>query len=474
MSTWTPTSALALLVDAAGFLYDPSQDIIYSRMDALQRPLGYAYAYDASALLMEAVIDCEPIFFSGQGKDWMVELWKGQYGLETGCEIGVYNRPSANPPAYYLLLDAVVGTRPYDPAHSYFYQSADTADMLKMSFTLNKNGVPMFTRGPELHWWLTGFKWGVYSTSDELTMDIAISLPMADMHAGFTAALQAMGYQFTDDGVTVSFQFAKPVAPQPWTNNPALPTVRAAQQAIVGIYSKFNLPNNDPNQIPANVVSAIEATVLKNGPDFFGALIANAMRNAGHTAAEVATLLAAELSVAADTVAAWVTQAGYDIVQWVLSVYAAIQQIFTMDFSSAIEVVNLPYGGAAANDLTLVSFHINTVAGMNEGTFVIPPPATIPAGTIGRFYLKDNLGPLGSEGSATYSYVDAQSKTRTVTFSFGCPTGFASNYVSCDQPAFAIYGKSGTNGAWGPPGQVPSGGHPLYGAYVWNNGPAPS
>jgi len=38
----TPTSALAHAVYAAGFLYDPDQDIIYSRMDALQRNFGYA------------------------------------------------------------------------------------------------------------------------------------------------------------------------------------------------------------------------------------------------------------------------------------------------------------------------------------------------------------------------------------------------------------------------------------------------
>jgi hypothetical protein len=44
MTTWTPTSPLAKAVELAGFLYDPDQDIIYSRMDALQRRLGYAYA----------------------------------------------------------------------------------------------------------------------------------------------------------------------------------------------------------------------------------------------------------------------------------------------------------------------------------------------------------------------------------------------------------------------------------------------
>jgi uncharacterized protein DUF4474 len=473
VTNWTPTSPLAQLVELAGFLYDPTQDIIYSRMDALQRPLGYAYAYDASALLMDAVIDCEPIFFTAQNKMWMVELWKGQYGLETGCEIGVYNRP-LSPPAYYAVLDAVVGRRPYDPAHAYFYQSADAADMLQMSFTLKRNGVPLFTRGPEPHWWLTGFKWGVYSTPDQLTMDIAIALPSADMHAGFVAALKAMNYTFTDDGTTVSFEFATPFAPQPWTNNPGLGAAQAAQQAIVATYQAFGLPNNDPNQIPANVAAKIESAVLAMGPDFFGNLLASLLHGAGQSAAQVASIVAAGLGAAAQTVAGWVTNAGYDIVQWVQSVYAAVEQIFTLNYSSAVEVHNVAYGGVAPSALNLVSSGIKTRLGIDCGHFMIPPPAAIAPGTIGRFYLKDNLGPMGGEGWVTYSYVDGQSNMQTVTFTFGCPTGLYDNYAQCDQPVFAVYAKSGEGSAWGPKGAVPGGGHPLYAAYVWAQGPAPS
>ena len=44
------------------------------------------------------IIDCEPICFMYGGKNWMIELWKGQYGLETGGEIGVYNAAENRPP----------------------------------------------------------------------------------------------------------------------------------------------------------------------------------------------------------------------------------------------------------------------------------------------------------------------------------------------------------------------------------------
>jgi len=466
MTNWTPTSLLAKAVDLAGFLYDPDQDIIYSRMDALQRPLGYAYAYDVSALLMDAVIDCEPIFFTARGKLWMVEMWKGQYGLETGCEIGVYNRPVA-PPPYYSFLDEAVGTRPYDPAHGYFYQSADDADMLEMAFTLKRNGEPLFSRGSGAHWWLTGFRWGVYSTPEQLTMDVAVTLPDREIHDAFTQSLAGMGYAYEDDGATVRFLFDRPYAPQPWVGAPGLAQAQQMQQAIVSTYQSFNLQSNDPNKIPPELARQIATSVTANGPPALGAVLISGLRAIGRSASEIGTLIGVDLQVAADTVAAWITTAGYDLVQWVHAVYAAVSEMFTMNFSSAIEVHNTLSGNNLPSDLYLQAHS------EEEGAFLVPPPQTIPAGTVGRFYLKDKLGPYGSKGSATYSYEDNEGRPRTVTFTFGCPTGFSNNYAHCDQPAFAIYAKSGDKSRWGGPGAVPGGGHPLYVAYVWGPGPAP-
>ena len=81
-------------------------------MDPLQRSLGYAYGYDAAAIRMATIIDCEPIFFDYDNKHWMIELWKGQYGLETGCEVGVYTRPIGSSGVGYDLADATVGSAP--------------------------------------------------------------------------------------------------------------------------------------------------------------------------------------------------------------------------------------------------------------------------------------------------------------------------------------------------------------------------
>ncbi|MBN1962231.1 MAG: DUF4474 domain-containing protein [Deltaproteobacteria bacterium] len=109
--SWKPRNKAAQAVWKAGFCYSPEQDIIYSRMDAWQRKFGYAYSYDIAApITISAIIDCEPFFFHYNNKHWMIELWKGQYGLETGAEIGIYNSDEKQG-----LRDAVLGERSHDP-----------------------------------------------------------------------------------------------------------------------------------------------------------------------------------------------------------------------------------------------------------------------------------------------------------------------------------------------------------------------
>src|SRR5690348_3361555 len=98
---WSPTSKLAQKVFDLGFIYatedpdnpDPTTwDFIYSRQDAWQRGVGYSWAYDKAAPLSRMILDCEPLYFTYDGKQWLIELWKGQYVIECGGEIGVYNR----------------------------------------------------------------------------------------------------------------------------------------------------------------------------------------------------------------------------------------------------------------------------------------------------------------------------------------------------------------------------------------------
>lgn len=276
---WAPEGALANAVYMAGFQYDPDQDIIFSRMDAWQRGFGYGYAYDIAApVTISAIIDCEPFFFHYDEKDWMIELWKGQYGLETGAEIGVYVSTQNRP-----LLDTTIGNRPHDPTNSKFFDCANDDELLNMSFTLNRKGEPLFQRGPEDHWWLTGFKWGILSAPEDLTMDLGITIPKAEMRKEFVASVEGAGYQnITIDAQTVRFTFDRPTSVQPRLDPNCEMFVRSAKaqnSQIVENYQDLESASNDPNGIPDDFAAYFN----KYNPKHFNGLLATAFQTGDGT-----------------------------------------------------------------------------------------------------------------------------------------------------------------------------------------------
>jgi hypothetical protein len=155
------------------------------------------------------IMDCEPIKFEYDGRKWMIGLWKGQYDLVTGGEIGVYNE-AFDFKAFGVFKDT-------------FYHCASNSDLLLMSFTLKKNGKTLFTR-EGVHWWLTGFKLGEFSEPLELSMDITITLVNSMMRDAFITGLWDAGYsldEFTKAGNSVSFRFGTPHTAQPLTRTKA-------------------------------------------------------------------------------------------------------------------------------------------------------------------------------------------------------------------------------------------------------------
>ena len=67
-----------------GFYYDYRSDVVSSRIDAWQRNVGYCSLYDELTPSFNMIIDCEPIYFNYDNKRWLIEFWKGQYGMITG------------------------------------------------------------------------------------------------------------------------------------------------------------------------------------------------------------------------------------------------------------------------------------------------------------------------------------------------------------------------------------------------------
>lgn len=186
------------LIKPFGYSYVISQDIFTSRIDAWQREFGYCALFDKAASHFSMVLDCLPVYFPYQNKTWMIEFWKGQYGINTGCEIGVY------------YTDRILAE---EELKQTLFQCADDKDMLKMSLTLFKNNETIAALC-EKHWWLTAFSMGNFSNPRDLSLQACITFPSKEMAIAFANGLTRAGYCQEDIRLccnTVTFTFSDSV-----------------------------------------------------------------------------------------------------------------------------------------------------------------------------------------------------------------------------------------------------------------------
>lgn len=188
-------------IEVAGFLYDWKKDIFYAMKKTWQKRYGYCRMYDEAAALFGMIIDCEPIYFDYDDKKWMLELWKGQYGMTTGGEIGLYTATDRS---------------------EKFYKGVDAENYIGMKMELFRRGVPFFER-QENHWWLTGFRLGVCSKPKELKMVVTLTFLNRLMCLKFVEGLRRAGYsdsEFMVQNERVKILFFTPHTKQPSTRGP--------------------------------------------------------------------------------------------------------------------------------------------------------------------------------------------------------------------------------------------------------------
>ncbi|MCL2105650.1 MAG: DUF4474 domain-containing protein [Oscillospiraceae bacterium] len=133
----------------------------YTTLNPFQRGLGYMKLYDDLLLQTNKSVNVETVRlkFPYEGKDWMLQLWKGRYFITTGAEIGIYNKPPSR------LVE--------------FYNAVTDEERVEMSFklTVNDNGAQnvLIDRPLTLQWWMTGFAVRRYLyTPDKLTLETEI------------------------------------------------------------------------------------------------------------------------------------------------------------------------------------------------------------------------------------------------------------------------------------------------------------
>lgn len=163
-----------------GFALNERDDYFYSIHDAWQKGMGYCTLYDKMAPALRMLIDCEPVYFEYADKIYLVETWKGQYGIATGAEVGIYEASKRE------VADA-------GGVEKTLFYAVDEKTGFYIYFDLYRKGKP-FIKRLEKHWWLTAFKVGMCSKSRELQMHVEILFPNQLMSNAYYHALLETGY----------------------------------------------------------------------------------------------------------------------------------------------------------------------------------------------------------------------------------------------------------------------------------------
>lgn len=182
------------LVYPFGYRFHCDHGFFSSTVDAPQRRAGYAWLYDYMAPRFQMVFDSLPVYFDYRGRTWLIEFWKGQYGINTGAEIGVYHADGIIPESDYKTT---------------WFTCAEDHEMLDCSFQLCKCGNECICNS-DRHWWLTAFLVGCFSKPSALTMESCISFPNREMLCAFVDGLKRTGYPedcISVRGLTVCFVF---------------------------------------------------------------------------------------------------------------------------------------------------------------------------------------------------------------------------------------------------------------------------
>ena len=129
--------------------------------------------YDLGANLIDFSIDTCRLKFTYGDKDYMIQIWKGQYGMVLlGAEIGVYNR----------VPGEELGT---------FYNCATDDQLMDMTMKLSHKDTVLLDLGPQKHWWINGFKLnGMSYVPESLTLEFSIKMPDMEMVNAFVEAIE--------------------------------------------------------------------------------------------------------------------------------------------------------------------------------------------------------------------------------------------------------------------------------------------
>ena len=161
---------------------------IYSTVDCWMRNYGFCIFYDVAANLLPTNFKyiTRRFKFSYDGLDWMVQMWKGNYFIANGGEVGLYWREKGQIGSYYNCA----------------------TEEIPMSLQVSIGNKILVNRKLQDHWWICGFNIGekLYLPTS-LTLRSTLVMPDKEMLDAFTAAIDANvmnDVSYTVDGLSVN------------------------------------------------------------------------------------------------------------------------------------------------------------------------------------------------------------------------------------------------------------------------------
>lgn len=171
----------------SGFAYNALSNQFYATKDCWQRDLGFTPLYDLLAKLAFNYVT-RRFFFEYEGKEWMIQIWKGNYAfnLLVGGEVGIYNRPEGR--------------------LGWHYDCVTDEEMMPISMKVYSAERSYIDREELVTWWQTGFVFADPVRPKSLTMESSITFPSEEMCNAFMQSTKMnRDVICTQNGATVSF-----------------------------------------------------------------------------------------------------------------------------------------------------------------------------------------------------------------------------------------------------------------------------
>lgn len=174
-------------INLASYKYNPDGNFYYTDdKECWQKNFGFNEVYDKFAPLTMMYYDTVRTTFEYGGKEWLVQIWKGQYGMAfVGGEVGIYTRNLGSIGSHFVC--------------------ADKEDWLNMEMAFMWDEYEtgeyraVFNRNYEKYWWATGFVVGfpngsLRKTLTEFRLVTHITFKDTEMANAFCKAFENNGF----------------------------------------------------------------------------------------------------------------------------------------------------------------------------------------------------------------------------------------------------------------------------------------